>query len=115
MGNVSVELGVAAAIASNAVLINPRSALVAETSKQMVLAPTAGATVSQLATGHCHEQPLRALNDFEVTNDEVARESDRAERTKFFVVLIHELDADFGDVHDASPWALKARVEVIGN
>src|SRR5262245_13000769 len=70
----------------------------------MVLAAALAAAVRQFAAGHGHERPLGALDDLQVANDEGVVERDRAEGLEALVVVVHELDPDFGDDHSCSPF-----------
>src|SRR5205823_8988755 len=86
-----------------AVLIQFGAALVAEAGAQVVLAAAGMAAVGQFAARHGHERPLGALDDLQVADDEGVVERDRAEGLEAFIVVFHELDADFGDNHSSSP------------
>ena len=65
----------------------------------MVLAAALRAVGGQLAAGHGHERPGRALDDLQIANDEGIVQRDRTERLEPFSRLLHELDANLGDFH----------------
>ncbi len=110
MGDIGVELGPAIGVADSAILVELVSALIAVTSSQMVLASALVTAVGQLTAGHGDEQSPVSFDDLEVANDETVVKGNGAECTQALIavsVFFHELDADFGDLHGASPWVVK--------
>ncbi len=79
VGDVGVELGPAFLVLHRVLLLLPRAALIAERGPQMVLAAALRAMAGELATGHGHERPGRALDDFQVADDEGIVQGNRAE------------------------------------
>src|SRR4051794_12078274 len=103
MGDIGVQLRPPFGVAEPAVFVEPRSALIAMTGAQVVLAATAAATIGQLAARHGDEGALGAFDDFEIADDEAVVKSDRTKGLEPFVVFIHELDTNFGDDHEDTP------------
>src|SRR5204863_4426804 len=103
VGDVRVQLGPAVGVTHRPVLVELVAATVAEPRPQVVLAAALAAPVGQLPARHGHERPLGALDDLQVAHDESIVERDRAEGLQPLVVLLDELDADFGDDHSGSP------------
>src|SRR5262249_21326153 len=104
VGDVGVQLGAAVGVAGGPVLVELVPALVTVAGPQVVLAAAAAAAVRQLAAGHGHGRPPGALDDLQVAHDKGVVESDRAEGLEALVVVLHELDPDFGDDHSCSPF-----------
>src|SRR5262249_17897444 len=105
MSNIGVQLDPAVGVAGGPVLIELATALIAVARPQMILAAATRAAVGELAAGHGHERAFCAFNGLEVAHDEGVVERDRAEGLEalVFVVVLHELDSDFGDHHSGSP------------
>ena len=106
MGYVSMELGSAMIVTGSSVFLEAETALVAEAGPQMVLAPAAATTVGQLAAGHGDKESLEAFDDFQVSHHEHVVERHGTESEQSFVaafLVVHELDADFGDLHSCPP------------
>src|SRR6202012_5284022 len=107
MGDVGVQLGPALGAADGAVLVQPVAALIAEAGPQMVL-EAAAAAVGQLSARHRDEGALEAFDDLEIADDEHVVEGDGTKGLEAVSAagLIHELDANFRDVHR---WTLLVR------
>ena len=102
MGDVGVELGPPVGVTQGTVLVEPATALVAESAAKVVLRPTVVAAIRQLSRRHRHEESLGAFDDFQVADDEHVVKRDTAKGLQPFVaarVVFHELDADFSDLH----------------
>src|SRR5204862_2141243 len=96
-------LGPAIGVASGPILVELMATLIAVTGSQMVLGATLRAAIGELAAGHGHERSLAAFDDLQIANDEHVVKRDRAEGQQPFIVVFHELDANFGDLHSCSP------------
>jgi hypothetical protein len=84
-------------------------AIVAKGSSQMVFCATMLAMRCELAAGHRHEGSIRALNDFQVADDETIIERDRAKGLQPFATFLHQLNAYFSDFHGCSPCELRSQ------
>ena len=60
------------------------------------------AVARQLAAGHGDERAVRAVDDLQIANDEGIVERDRAERLQPVIGVLHQLDANLGDLHGCS-------------
>ncbi len=103
MGDVGVELGPAVGVAGGPVLVQLVAALIAVTCPQVILAAALLAPVGELSAGHGHERTFGPFDDLEIADDEGIVKRDRAKGQETFVVVFHELDANFGDLHSCSP------------
>ncbi len=106
MGYVSMELGSAMIVTGGTIFLEAEAALIAEVGPQMVLATAAATAVGQLAAGHGDKESLEAFDDFQVSHHEHVVERHGTESEQSFVaafLVVHELDADFGDLHSCPP------------
>ena len=92
-----------AAIGAPPSLLQPRAALVAVLSAQVILHPATGAVGRQLPAGHCYERAIRAVDDLQVPDHKAIVKSDRAKCFQALSRLFHEFDANLGDFHGRSP------------
>jgi hypothetical protein len=65
----------------------------------MVFPSAAQAALHQLPARHGYKGPFRALDNLEVTNNEVVVDGYAAEGSKLVVWYRHELDTNFGYLH----------------
>jgi hypothetical protein len=103
MGNVGIELGPAGVAFGRPFFVELCATLAAIKRAEVILRMTARAAVGQFAAGHGDKRPFGSLNDFQVTNDEAAIESDRTKGLKAIVRIVHEFDANFSDFHNRAP------------
>jgi hypothetical protein len=76
-----------------------RATVITVAGSVMVFPATAQATLRQLSAGHGHKRPLRTLDHFQITNDEVVVDGYATEGSKLVVGYRHELDTNFGYLH----------------
>src|SRR4029077_11637798 len=76
----SALVAVAGQVARRAAFVESAAAVVAEAGAQAVLFTGARAMVAQLARRHGEEKPVRAFDEFDVSDDEGVVEGERAER-----------------------------------
>src|SRR4029077_7634683 len=99
MRDVRVQLGPAVGAAQRPILVELGAAIIAMARSQVILATAGGAAIGELAARHRHERALGAFDDLQIADDEAIVKRDRAEVLEPFVVVVHELDANFGDNH----------------
>ena len=99
MGDVGVELGASVFAACGACFREFHTTLTAMHCAQAVFCGAFGAAIGEFATGHRDEGALGAVDDFQVPNDETPVNRDRTEGPEAFLRVVHQFDADFGNVH----------------
>ena len=103
VGDVGVQPRAAVVTLDGPVFVESRSAFVAEAGAKMILGGALRTAIGQLAAGHRDERAARSLNDLQVADHEAAVEGDRTERLQPVVGIVHELDANLGDLHGCTP------------
>src|SRR5262245_10892339 len=95
-------------VARGAVFVEPGAALVAEAGTEMILGAAATA-VGQFAAWHGDKEAFDTFNALQVADHEHVVKGNRAKCEQALVAtlpVVHEFDADFGDLHGCPPCAL---------
>jgi len=103
MCDIGVELGSAVGVFRGAPILQALATMVAVGGAEVILGVAVWAMSRELAARHGHERPVRAVNDLQIPHHEAVVERDRTKRLETFSRLVHELDANFGDLHGRSP------------
>jgi len=95
-----------------AVFVQARAAVVAESGFEMVFLAAASATVAELARRHCQEQAVVAFDQFHVPDNKGVIKGERAKRLEAASLAAAQIDANLRDLHDVS-WSQKETGHVL--